>query len=106
MTTLQQQVTRKIDAFGGIRWLTSDMERLRTFTDEKKWFNNMVIYFNGLYNQNINVEEHAVTYRQASLDTIDFLEKFNKTRNEPTIIFLIDLINYKLEYVAGVRRIS
>ena len=104
--TLQQLMTQKIDEFSGIEKLTQDMERLRSFTNEKKFFNNMIIYFNGLYNQIVNVEEHAVAYRQASLDTNEFLEKFNKNRNEPTIKFLVDLINFKLEYVAGVRNIS
>lgn len=104
--TLQQLMTQKIDEFSGIEKLTQDMERLRSFTNEKKFFNNMIIYFNGLYNQIVDVEEHAVAYRQASLDTNEFLEKFNETRNEPTIKFLVDLINYKLEYVAGVRNIS
>lgn len=104
--TLQQLMTQKIDEFSGIEKLTQDMERLRSFTNEKKFFNNMIIYFNGLYNQIVNVEEHAVAYRQASLDTNEFLEKFNEQRNEPTIKFLVDLINYKLEYVAGIRNIS
>jgi hypothetical protein len=104
--TLQQLMTQKIDEFSGIEKLTQEMERLRSFTDEKKYFNNMIIYFNGLYNQIVNVEEHAVSYRQNSVDTIQFLEKFNTSRNEPTIKFLVDLINFKLEYVAGVKRIS
>lgn len=104
--TLQQLMTQKIDEFSGIEKLTQDMERLRSFTNEKKFFNNMIIYFNGLYNQIVDVEEHAVTYRQASVDTTEFLEKFNENRNEPTIKFLVDLINYKLEYVAGIRNIS
>ncbi|MFK7814164.1 MAG: hypothetical protein AB8B59_16825 [Maribacter sp.] len=104
--TLQQLITEKIDEYSGIQKLSSEMERLRSFTDEKKWFNNMIVYFNGLYNQIINVEEYAVTYRQSSLDTIDFLEKFNENRNEQTVKFLIDLINFKLQYVSGIRRIS
>jgi len=104
--TLQQLMTQKIDEFAGIDKLSSEMERLRSFTNEKKWFNNMIVYFNGLYNQIINVEEHAVTYRQSSLDTIDFLQKFNENREESTVKFLVDLINFKLEYVAGIRNIS
>lgn len=103
---LQQLMKQKIDDFGGIEVLTKDLERLRAFTDEKKWFDNMIFYFNSLYTQIVNVEQYAVEYHQASVDTIEFLNDFNKTRKEATIKFLTDLIAFKLDYVAGVRHIS
>ena len=46
---LQQLMKQKIDDFGGIEVLTKDLERLRAFNDEKKWFDNMNFYFNSLY---------------------------------------------------------
>ncbi len=104
--TLQEQMTQKINDFGGIEKLTKDMERLRLFTKEKKWFDNMIIYFNSLYTQIIDVEVHAVDYHKASVDTVEFLEKFNSTRKEPTVKFLVDLITFKLSSVSGIRRIS
>lgn len=103
---LQQLMIQKIDDYVGIEGLSQEMERFRSMTDEKKWFNYMIIYFNCLYYQNENVEEHAISYRQVILDTLAFLEKFNETRNEPTIQFLVDLIQFKLDYVAGMKRIS
>ncbi len=105
-TTLQSKLMHKIDAFGGIDKLTTDMQRLRTLTKEKKWFDNMIIYFNSFYSQIVDVELHAVEYHKASVDTIDFLTEFNSTRNEESIKFLIDLITFKLNSVAGIRRIS
>ena len=104
--TLQQLMTQKIDEFSGIEQLSLELEKFRSFSNEKKYFNNIIIYFNGLYNQIVDVENHAVSYRQATLESIQFLEKFNETRNEPTINFLIDLINFKLEYVQDIKRIS
>jgi hypothetical protein len=104
--TLQEQITQKINDFGGIEKLTTDMQRLRIFSNEKKWFDNMIIYFNGLFSQIVDVEAHAVEYRKASIDTIEYLDEFNSTRNEPTIKFLIDLITFKLSYASGIRKIS
>lgn len=104
--TLQKQMTQKIDEFGGIEKLTLDLERLRVFTKEKKWFNNMIFYFNSLYSQIVDVEAHAVEFRKASLDTVEFLVEFNEGRNEEAIKFLIDLINFKLSAVNGLRKIS
>ncbi len=97
---------QKIDDFGGIEKLTEDLERLKSLSPEKKWFDNMIFYFNSLYTQIVNVEQYAVEYHQSSVDTIEFLNGFNTTRKEPTIKFLIDLISFKLNHVAGVRRIS
>ncbi len=92
--TLQKKMTKKIDDFGGIEKLTLDLERLRVYTNEKKWFNNMIFYFNSLYSQIVDVEGHAVEFRQASIDTVEFLEEFNEGRNEATIKFLVELINF------------
>lgn len=103
---LQQLVIQKIDDYIGIEDLSKEMERYRSLTHEKKWFNYMIIYFNCLYYQNENVEEHAISYRQIILGTKAFLENFNETRNEPTIRFLLNLIQFKLDYVAGMSRIS
>lgn len=103
---LQQLIIQKIDNYIGIEDLSAEMERYRSMTPEKKWFNYMIIYFNCLYYQNENVEEHAVSYRQIILETRAFLEKFNESRNEPTIVFLLDLIQFKLDYVAGVSRMT
>ncbi|MEX0273279.1 MAG: hypothetical protein AB3N16_02765 [Flavobacteriaceae bacterium] len=75
-------------------------------TDEKVWFDNMVIYFNNLYLQEFDVESYALEYRDTSLKTIEFLRKFNKERNIAAVDFLIGLIEYKLEYVANIRKIS
>lgn len=105
-SSLQTQLMQKIDAFGGIEQLTTDMQRFRMLTKEKKWFDNMIIYFNSLYSQTVDVEGQAVEYHKASVDTIDFLTEFNATRNEDTIKFLINLITYKLDSVAGIKRIS
>jgi len=97
---------QKVDEFGGIEKLTKDLKRFRTFASEKKWFDNMIIYFNTLYTDVVDVEAYAMEYHQASLDTIAYLKEFTKTRNEETITFLIDLITFKLNHISGVRRIS
>lgn len=102
---LQQSLIQKIDDYIGIEDLSKEMERYRSLTHEKKWFNYMIIYFNCLYHQNENVEEHAISYRQIILGTKAFLDEFNETRNEATIQFLLDLIQFKLDYVEGMSRI-
>lgn len=104
--SLQEQLILKIDQFCGIEELSTELEQLRKYTTEKKWFDNINFYFSSLYTQKVDVETHAVEYRQATLDTITFLEQFNKGRNLPTVNFLIYLINFKLSYVAGIRKIS
>ncbi|MFS4449114.1 hypothetical protein [Maribacter sp. 2307UL18-2] len=102
---LQQSLIQKIDDYIGIEDLSKEMERYRSLTHEKKWFNYMIIYFNCLYHQNENVEEHTISYRQIILGTKAFLDEFNETRNEATIQFLLDLIQFKLDYVEGMSRI-
>jgi len=104
--SLQEQMILKIDQFCGIEELSKDLEQLRNYTTEKKWFDNINFYFNSLYTQTVDVESHAVEYRQATVNTIEFLENFNKGRDFPTVNFLIYIINYKLSYVAGIRKIS
>ncbi len=103
---LQEHLIQKIDQFCGIEELSKDLEQLRNYTTEKKWFDNIDFYFNSLYTQRVDVETHAVQYRQATIDTIAFLEQFNTGRNWPTVNFLIYIINYKLSYVAGIHKIS
>lgn len=103
---LQQLMIQKIEDFGGIERLTNDMQKLREFTNEKKYYDNMIIFFNNLFSQKIDAEFFAIEYHQSSLDTIEFLEVFNETRKDVTNQFLIDLINYKLEFVSGIRKIS
>jgi hypothetical protein len=103
---LQQLMIQKIDEFGGIERLTNDMQKLREFTNEKKYYDNMIIFFNNLFTQTIDAESFTIKYHQSSLDTIEFLEAFNETRNDCTNQFLIDLINYKSEFVSGIRKIS
>ena len=66
----------------------------------------MIIYFNSLFTQEIDVVGYAIDYRQASLDTIAFLQKFNQIKKERTNEFLMDLIQFKLDYVANIRKIS
>jgi len=103
---LRQKMIQKIDDFGGIDKLSSELERIRILATEKKWFDNMIFYFNSLYTKAIDVESMAIEFKQTSLDTIKYLEKFNKSLNEPAITFIIDLINYKLTTVSGIRKIS
>lgn len=40
----QQLMIQKIDAFDEIEGLTNSMQKLRVFTDEKKWYDNMITY--------------------------------------------------------------
>ncbi len=104
--SLQQKLIQKIDAFGGIEKLNSELERIRILSTEKKWFDNMIFYFNSLYTQALDVEAMAIEFKQTSLDTIDYLEQLNKSIREPAIAFIIDLISYKLAAVSGIRTIS
>ncbi len=104
--TLQEQMKKKIDDFGGISFLTLQMEKLRSQTKEKNWYNNMIIYFNSLYTQEIDVVSHTLDYHQATVDTVDFLKSFNKNLNDKTNEFLIELIRFKLQSVAKIRKIS
>lgn len=103
---LQEKMTRKIDDFGGIERLSLELERIRISAKEKKWFDNMIFYFNSLYSEILDVESMALEFKQTSLDTVAYLEKLNNDINEPTLKFIIDLINFKLATVSGVRKIS
>lgn len=96
---------QKIDDFGGIEKLSSELERIRILSPEKKWFDNMNFYFNSLYTQVLDVESMAIEFKQNSLATIKYLEKFNKNLNDCVIEFILELIKYKLETVSGLRKI-
>ncbi len=103
---LQQLIIKKIDDFGGIEKLTLELERNREMTQEKKWFDNMIIFFNNLYLQEMDVETFSLDYKQASLDTIAFLKEFNVERDSATTKFLINLIKFKLDHISNLRKIS
>lgn len=68
--TLQHLLILKADAFGTIERPTANMLKFRQFTNEKKWCDNMIIYFNNLYTQIVDVESHVIEYYVASIDTI------------------------------------
>ena len=103
---LQEEMIKRIDEFGGIEKLTLELQKSSKMSQEKKWFDNMVIFFNNLYTQEMNVEVYALDYKQASLDTIAYLNNFKIGKDTSTSDFLINLIEFKLDYVDKIRKIS
>lgn len=108
--TLQDEMIQKIDAYVGIDKLVEFMDRFRLTVSEtdKIYFNNMIDYFSLLYDQKVPVEQHAVQYKEASLKTIEVIEKYNNKNNKETesLTFLSNLINFKLEAVSNIKGLA
>lgn len=105
---LQEKMKNKIDEFIGINKLVDFLNRFRmTVRDEDKiYFNNMIDYFSLLYEIEVPVEQHAVEYKEASLKTINVLEKYNTKNKNQKLEFLINLINFKLKAVSNIKGLA
>lgn len=105
--TLQQKMMSRIDAHGGIKDLVEFLHKFRLTVEEehRPYCNNMIDYFSLLYEQKVPVEQHAVEYKDASLKTIEVLQKYN-TKKIETLTFLIELISFKLEAVSNIKNLA
>ncbi|MDT7831967.1 hypothetical protein RQM59_06220 [Flavobacteriaceae bacterium S356] len=106
--TLQQKMMAKIDESGGIENLVDFLNKFRLTIHEsdKIYFNNMIDYFSLLYQQEVPVEQHAVEYKEASLKTIEILNKYNKDDTLELLTFLNNLIVFKLEAVSNIKNLA
>lgn len=106
--SLQDKMKKKIDDFCGIKSLVDFLEKFRNTVNksDKIYFNNMIDYFSLLYMQSVPVEEHAVTYKEASLKTISVLEFYNNEGRIEKMNFLKDLISFKLEAVSNIKGLA
>lgn len=106
--TLQEQMITKINNHSGIKDLVVFLNKFRlTVNDEDKiYFNNMIDYFSLLFEQEVPVEQHAVEYKEASLKTIEVLEKYNKNGKTESLNFLSNLIRFKLEAVSNIKGLA
>ncbi|MDV7138644.1 hypothetical protein R3X28_07140 [Maribacter sp. TH_r10] len=103
---LQELMVERIDNFIGIEKLTEELERMREMTHEKVWFDDMIICFNSLYLKDFNAEEYTLNYKIHLQKTIDFLNRFSKGTGSEIHKFLIDLLEFKIDYVYNLRKIS
>lgn len=106
--TLQQKMKLKIDESGGIENLVDFLNKFRLTVHEsdKIYFNNMIDYFSLLYQQEVPVEQHAVEYKEASLKTIEVLNKYNVDGKLELLTFLNNLIVFKLEAVSNIKNLA
>ncbi|MGB0892464.1 MAG: hypothetical protein ACPGUU_08940 [Flavobacteriaceae bacterium] len=106
--TLQEQMVTKIKNHKGIKELVDFLNKFRlTVSDaDKIYFNNMIDYFSLLFEQEVPVEQHAVEYKEASLKTIEVIEKYNKNGKTETLSFLSNLIKFKLEAVSNIKGLA
>jgi len=105
---LQQKMIIKIDESGGIENLVDFLNKFRLTVHEsdKIYFNNMIDYFSLLYQQEVPVEQHAVEYKEASLKTIEVLNKYNEDGTLELLTFLNNLIVFKLEAVSNIKNLA
>ena len=103
---LQELIVQEINDFGGIEQVTAALKRLRKFVSEKRRLDNLVIYYNLLYTQKQDIESDFLHYYRDIFETKDFLLEFNKNREDETITFMIYLIDFQVDYLSKIRRIS
>ncbi len=106
--TLQQKMVKKINDFGGIDPIVNFLEKFKlTVKDEDRiYFNNIIDYFSLLFEQEVPVEQHAVTYKEATLKSIEVLSYYNDLKKSETLFFLIKLIQFKLEAVSNIKGLA
>lgn len=106
--TLQQKMVKKINDFGGLDLIVNFLEKFKlTVKDEDRiYFNNIIDYFSLLFEQEVPVEQHAVTYKEATLKSIEVLNYYNDLKKSETLFFLINLIQFKLEAVSNIKGLA
>ena len=106
--TLQQKMVKKINDFGGLDLIVNFLEKFKlSVKDEDRiYFNNIIDYFSLLFEQEVPVEQHAVTYKEATLKSIEVLNYYNDLKKSETLYFLINLIQYKLEAVSNIKGLA
>ena len=106
--SLQNQLISKINrAYGRtnlIKGITNCEKRVHKH--HKFYYSNMATYFNDLYINDVDVESHAIEYREISLETIEQLKYDNLHLKNPILEFLIELITYKLDSVHPVMKLA
>ncbi|MCH7525160.1 MAG: hypothetical protein IIC74_09155 [Bacteroidetes bacterium] len=106
--TLQKLMIQKIDAFCGRDQLTLKIKALLKICHPsgKHYLESCMFCLNSIYITKVDVVGHTIENKQTNIDTIIFLEKHVKTNNYGTALFLIDLINFKLDYVKGIKTLA
>ncbi|GAB7256647.1 hypothetical protein OBPA_11120 [Polaribacter sp. OB-PA-B3] len=106
--TLQQKMVKKINDFGGLDLIVNFLEKFKlSVKDEDRiYFNNIIDYFSLLFEQEVPVEQHAVTYKEATIKSIEVLSFYNDKKQSKVLSFLIKLIKFKLEAVSNIKGLA
>ncbi|WP_299060099.1 hypothetical protein [uncultured Polaribacter sp.] len=106
--TLQQKMVKKINDFGGLDLIVNFLEKFKlSVKDEDRiYFNNIIDYFSLLFEQEVPVEQHAVTYKEATIKSIEVLNFYNDKKQSKVLSFLIKLIKFKLEAVSNIKGLA
>ena len=105
---LQDILVQKIDEKYGIK----EFSRLLNIKIEiakpadKVYFHNILRYFNTLYLGTVDVENDTLKYKEVTEKTLNIINHYLKSYKCPFLGFVKDLIEFKLTYVSGTRRLT
>ncbi len=104
---LQQELVKRIDEFGGLDKIIIDLKRHEKSApwNRKLVFGGMVLFLKQLYKGKINLEWCALGHKRLSRFIIRYYSKWGERKNCHTLLFVADLIRYKMESLKNIREL-
>ena len=104
---LHRELVSRIDEFGGLDKIIADLKRHEKTApwNRKIVFGGMVIFLKQLYKGKINLEWCALGHRKLSGFIVRYYTKWGKRKNCDSLIFVADLIKFKMESLKNIREL-
>lgn len=105
---LQELMIERIDEFCGRKEFISRLETLSKICDPSSRFyiDSIMICFNSIYEIEVDVVGHTIDNEKFNKGLTTFLNKHLKKHDCKTSKFVIDLVEFKIEYVRAIRKLT
>ena len=104
---LQAELMRRIEEFGGMDIIISDLKKHEKTApwNRKIVFSGTIIFLKQLNKGGINLEWCALGHKKLANFVIRYYKKWGKRKDCQTLIFVSDLIEYKMESLKNIREL-
>ena len=104
---LKEELISKIDAYGGLDAIITDLKKHEKTApwNRKMVFSGTIIFLKQLYKGNINLQWCALGHKKLAAFVIRYFNKWGQRKDCKTLIFVADLIEYKMESLKKIREL-
>jgi len=105
---LQKLMVERIDEFCGCKEFISRLEALSKIYDpsDRFYIDSIMICFNSIYEIEVYVVGHTIDNKKFNKGLTTFLNKHLKKHDCKTSIFVIELVEFKIDYVKTIRKLT